>query len=256
VICLHSSASSSTQWSSLTQRLECRFRVVAPDLWGEGRTAPWPGSSAMRLDDAVDLLGPVLSQAGDRFHLVGHSFGGAVALKTALRFPDRVATLALYEPVLFSSLVRCAPTGMATREIMSVRDDTTRLVAAGMLEEAAARFVDYWVGSGSWSATPPERRSRLATAMRAVIPEWDAAFDDPVEEVDLRALRMPVLLLRGSNTTVAARAVATLLAETISDAEVVRIDDAGHMGPLTHHAQVGPLIEAFLDAHSEHDGKR
>jgi pimeloyl-ACP methyl ester carboxylesterase len=65
VVCLHSSASSSGQWQALMERLTSRFRVIAVDLYGSGNTVPWPGDHPFQA-------------AGDRFHLVGHSFGGAV----------------------------------------------------------------------------------------------------------------------------------------------------------------------------------
>src|SRR5512147_2946927 len=75
VVCIHSSASSSGQWRALMERLAPRFRVLAVDLYGYGRTAPWPGDRPMSLDDQVALLGPVFQAAGDRFHLIGHSLG-------------------------------------------------------------------------------------------------------------------------------------------------------------------------------------
>jgi pimeloyl-ACP methyl ester carboxylesterase len=156
VVCLHSSASASGQWRALAERLCGRYRVLAADLYGEGRTAPWPGTRPMRLDDELALLAPVFATAGERFHLVGHSFGGAVALKAALVHRDRLLSLALYEPVAFGVLTAEAPDGDATREIAAVRDDTTRLVGEGRLEEAAARFIDYWMGDGAWAATPPD----------------------------------------------------------------------------------------------------
>jgi len=70
----------------------------------------------------------VFQAAGDRFHLIGHSYGGAIALKAALTRQDRLISLVLYEPVLFSVLMANAPQSDAVREIVAVRDDTIRLV--------------------------------------------------------------------------------------------------------------------------------
>jgi pimeloyl-ACP methyl ester carboxylesterase len=63
----------------------------------------------MRLDE-VALLAPVYAAAGERFHLVGHSFGGAVALKAALVHRDRLLSLALHELVAFGVLTAESPT--------------------------------------------------------------------------------------------------------------------------------------------------
>src|SRR5215510_5861771 len=150
VVCIHSSASTSGQWRPLMERLADRFRVIAVDLYGSGKTAAWPHDQPMRLDDELALLSSVFRAAGDRFHLIGHSYGGPIALKAALADPKRVLSLVLYEPVLFSALIADSPASAAAREILALRDDTTRLVDQGNLNLAGQRFVDYWMGDGTW----------------------------------------------------------------------------------------------------------
>ena len=246
VVCLHSSASSSGQWRSLMQRLADRFRVIAADLYGAGKTTPWPQARPMRLDDELALLQPVFDAAGERFHLVGHSFGGAVALKAALAEPGRLLSLVLYEPVLFSALVADAPHSAPAREIVAVRDDTTQLVDAGQPVAAAQRFIDYWMGDGAWSATPPARQPALAAAMGAVIPEWHAAFNEPTPLQAFAAIDVPTLLLTGARSTASARAVVQLLTPVLPNLQVKQIEGVGHMAPLTHPERINPLIERFL----------
>ena len=63
VVCIHSSASSSAQWRALTERLANRFRVIAVDLYGSGKTAAWPQDQPMHLDDEVALLRSVFRAA-------------------------------------------------------------------------------------------------------------------------------------------------------------------------------------------------
>jgi pimeloyl-ACP methyl ester carboxylesterase len=98
----------------------------------------------MHLDDELALLSYVFQAAGERFHVIEHSFGGAIALKAALTNRDRLISLVLYEPVLFSVLVANAPQSPEAREIIAVRDDTIRLVDEGDLTASAQRFIDYW----------------------------------------------------------------------------------------------------------------
>jgi pimeloyl-ACP methyl ester carboxylesterase len=247
VVCIHSSASSSGQWRALMERLADRFRVIAVDLYGSGKTAAWPQDEPMHLDDEVALLSSVYQAAGDRFHLIGHSFGGAVALKAALANRDRVLSLVLYEPVLFSVLMADAPESAAASEILAVRDDTIRLVDEGNFYISAQRFVDYWMGDGTWAATPEPRRPVLAAAMRAVKSEWHAAFYDPTPLSTFAAVDVPTLFLTGSKSKASALAVARLVTSVLPRVRIEEIEGAGHMGPVTHPDTVNPLIDTFLE---------
>jgi pimeloyl-ACP methyl ester carboxylesterase len=219
-----------------------RFHVIAADLYGCGKSSPWPEERPMWLDDQLDLLAPVFERAGDRFHLVGHSYGGAIALKAALRYRGRVLSLALYEPVLFALLMREAPESAAALEIAAVRDETTNSDPAA----AAERFIDYWMGRGTWAATAESRRAGLVSAVRAVTPEWHSAFYEPTPLEAFRAIEAPALLLTGTASTAAARAVARLVAGALPHVQVEELEGAGHMAPVTHPQRVNPLIERFL----------
>jgi pimeloyl-ACP methyl ester carboxylesterase len=248
VVCIHASASSSSQWRALTDRLADRYRIIAPDLYGSGKTAPWQQDRRLQLDDEVTLLRPVLDAAGERFHLVGHSYGGAVALKMALAYPERLLSLVVYEPVLFGILMAEAPQSAAAHEIMGVRDDTIRFVDQGDLDASAERFVDYWMGKGAWAATPEFRRPAIAGAMRAVKHEWQALFHELAALKTFGAISTPTCLLTGTSSRVPARSIVRLLAKTLPQMRVEEIEGAGHMAPVTNPEQVNPLIETFLEA--------
>src|SRR5690606_9533406 len=101
----------------------------------------------------------------DRFEgpcrLVGHSYGGAVALKLAQRRPERIRSVLVYEPVLFHLLRDRADAAAERAEIGAVADRTRELTAAGNAEGAAATFVRYWSGDAVWDALPPDRRAQL-----------------------------------------------------------------------------------------------
>jgi pimeloyl-ACP methyl ester carboxylesterase len=242
VVCLHCSASTSGQWRSLIDLLADRYHVIAPDLYGSGKTPPWPAERPMWLDDQIALLVPALERAGERFHLVGHSYGGAIALKFALRFATKLESLVLYEPVLFSVLLSDAPQSDAAREIMDLRDDTAHLGP----EAVAERFIDYWMGAGTWAAMPQSRRATLAQAVHSMKPEWHSAFNEPTPLEAWRALDLPTLLLTGSASTAAARGVVRLLAGVLPRVRVEELAGMGHMAPVTDPARVNPLIERFL----------
>lgn len=246
VVCVHSSASSSAQWRPLMDRLAGRYRTLAVDLYGSGKSPRWPAVRPLSLADEVAFLDPVFAAAGERFHLVGHSYGGAVALEAALAEPGRVESLVLFEPVPFSVLVTEDPTQPAAREIVALRDDTVAALARGDARASGARFLDYWMGAGAWAAMPEPRRETLAGAMGAVKAEWDAAFEGPTPLSAYTTLDVPVLYMTGSESPTSSRAVARLLTKTLPRVTVVEVEGVGHMGPVTHPDRVNALIERYL----------
>ena len=72
VVCLHSSAASSAQWRPLMDQLGDKYRVLAVDLYGEGKSPPWTSARDCTIDDELELLNPLLDERAP-FILVGHS---------------------------------------------------------------------------------------------------------------------------------------------------------------------------------------
>jgi len=246
VLCLHANASTSAQWRSLSEQLAPRFRVLAPDSLGAGRSPPWPGPGELRLADEVALLAPVLAAAGDRFHLVGHSYGGAVATKIALAMPQRVASLVLFEPTLFALLRQQQTDHPAAAGIDAAANRAADAVDRGELDAAAEIFIDFWLGAGSWAATPAARRAPVAASMGPVRRWVRAVFAETYTRDDIARWTMPVLLLHGADSPPAGQAVTQLLAATLPQARRVQLPGVGHMGPVTHPEPVNAEIAAFL----------
>jgi len=246
VVCIHGSASSSGQWRSLMDRLSDRFRLIAPDLYGHGHTPPWPDRRGMHVDDEVDLLEPVFLSASDRFHLIGHSWGGAIALKAAVRYLPRLLSLVLFEPALWSLLIADDPCSAPARDIAANQDETQRLIDGRDYAGAAEYFIDYWIGPGAWKGMTEARRSVFAAGMGAASPEWYASFHEATPLDAFAALDVPALLLSGTKSTAPARAMTTLLSSVLPRAKILELEGIGHMGPVTHPEVVNSAIETFL----------
>jgi pimeloyl-ACP methyl ester carboxylesterase len=241
VLLLHGSASSRRMWQPLVERLAARYRVVAPDLVGYGESTPW--HDRLEATD-YDVVATFARELGAPLHVVGHSYGGALALRAALAAGSRVASLALVEPAAFLMLDRVADAA-AFAEIEAVAGRHLELVAAGALDACAAHFMGYWIGPETWAAMPPETRARLTATMPKIASEFRLLFRDRTR-YDARRVRVPALLVRGTRTTLAARAVSGRLAVTLPGAGLAEIPDAGHMLTVTHAARVNAAIEAHL----------
>ena len=61
VICIHSSASSSSQWQALMSSLSEKYHAVAVDLYGYGKSPDWPSLNDVRLADEISLIEPILN---------------------------------------------------------------------------------------------------------------------------------------------------------------------------------------------------
>lgn len=223
-----------------------RYRFIAPDLVRYARSPRWPGDRDLWLSDEVDSLAPVFNAAGQTFSLIGHSYGDAIALKAALRYRERLRCLIIYEPVLFSLLVRYAPDHPATTEITELRDETTRAVEQDDLATAAERFVDYWLGQGTWEMQPEARRTLLMEGMRKVAAEWHAAFNEPTPLAEFASLDTPTLYLTGALSPAPTREIVALLAPILPRGQLMTLDGMGHMGPIAHPERVNAAIEQYL----------
>lgn len=251
VVCLHSNASSSGQWRSLIDLLSDRFRVLAPDTLGAGKSPPWPSGEDIALKDEVSLIAPVLDQAGERFAMVGHSYGAAIALMIALSNPDRVKAMALYEPTLFAVLAEESPGQEAFQEIDTVVNDSVACIEAGDLDAAARRFIDYWTGDGAWDSIPDDRKGPIAESMLNVEGWRRALSDEPTPLREFSKLDIPVLYMVGGRSPASSRGVARLLTERLPAVELRELTGLGHMAPVTHPDLVNPHIERFLMDHAE-----
>lgn len=228
------------------ERLASKFRVIACDMSNSGKSGAIPQGDKYTLDEEVTFLGPIFRAGGDAFHLVGHSFGGAVALKAALRYRGRVQSLILFEPTLFALLVSSAPESPAAREIVRHTESTSRRAALGNHESAAQEFVDYWFHAGAWASTREEVRAEIRGRMSLVGQRWDALLRDSVALSDIASIDIPILILTAKDSNAPTRALGQLLIDTLPRVRCTEMQGVGHMAPLSDPDRVNPLIEAFL----------
>ena len=246
VVCLHSNASSSGQWRGLMELLAPKFHVLAADSYGAGKSPPWPAGRQVELRDEVALLEPVFARAGDPFVLVGHSYGGAVALMAALAHPGRVHALVLYEPTLFALIdAEMSPPNDADG-IKSAVMAASACLDAGDRDRAAEQFIDYWMGKGAWARTPEARKPPIAASVVNIAGWAHALMKEPTPLTAFRELKVPVLYMTGSDSPASSLSVARLLTRTLPLVEELEFKGMGHMGPVTHPDAVNAAIARFL----------
>ncbi|HET6264061.1 MAG TPA: alpha/beta hydrolase [Usitatibacter sp.] len=244
VVLLHSSGATPRQWSALAERIPARLRmdVAAPALVGHGSEKPWGPGVAPSLDGEVDRLCARVPHAFG-VHLVGHSYGGAVAIKAALSGRLDVRSLTVYEPSLFAMLDR--PYAEHESPVSAGRE-VTRLLAGGRTDDSARLYVDYWTGAGEFDRMPPERRDRIVERMPAVVACFQALFDDESRVADLPRLEMPCLVMKGARSPQPSQDLCEMVAGSMPLARLHHFNTLNHMGPLADPAAVNAVIEEFL----------
>jgi pimeloyl-ACP methyl ester carboxylesterase len=247
VVLLHCTMSSKNQWRALAAELESRYRVVALDLYGYGDT-PMPANTAdFTLLDEADLVAALLDQIlppEEAVHLVGHSYGGAVALHFCHSFPSRVRSLTAFEPVAFHLLSGDDPALAGVREMMA---QLNALMEAGLPGEAVRVFLDFWSGPGTFASYPPRLQKDFTARAEKLLLDFRALTHTAVTAEDYRNLPLPVTLLAGRSSKAPALRVSEVLAEILPNCSRVWVD-TGHMGPLTDPDAVNVIIKEALAA--------
>jgi pimeloyl-ACP methyl ester carboxylesterase len=248
VVLLHGSGSSAAQWHSLAERLAERYRVIAPDLYGYGGTAHWPGSKPFHLECEAEIVLALFERVNKRAHLVGHSYGGAVALHVAGLRRDLLRSLTLIEPAAFH-LLR-GTDAQAFAEITEVATSVERATASGEYLAGFGRFVDYWNGPEAWAGVSAEKRYGMAARLPKVALDFHATLNELTRLEDFRSMTVPTLLLHGTNSRWPTRRICDLLDRILPEARLETIGGAGHMAPMTHREQVNAIVIAHLGSNA------
>jgi pimeloyl-ACP methyl ester carboxylesterase len=251
IVCLPSTGLSGLQWRRLAKLLGARGRELRTvDLIGYGESDDWPRARApFRTEYDVDVAEALLEMCSGPVHLVGHSYGGRLALLLGLRRPERLRSLALFEPTCFGVLRSTGDAdGIAELEAYD-RDQRFLAEDFGGSEAWIERFVDYWSGAGTFAELDEEQRRTWLRSRHKLFEEVrETALDAVPHQAYVDALgHVPLLLMSGANSTIAGRHCCEVLARVMPRARHVELPDVGHMAPVLAGREVAELIAAHID---------
>jgi lipase len=194
ILAVHGLTGHGLRWQTLATRHLSEFAIVAPDLIGHGRSswaAPW------NIDSNVGALAGLLdAEADGPVVVVGHSFGGAVALNLAAARPDLVAALVLLDPAV----------GLDGGKMRDIADDMFASPGYTDREEARAEKAN-----GSWGEVDPEELEREldehlidlpggGAGWRVSIPAMLSYWSELARPIRLPRNGIPVTLVRATRT--------------------------------------------------------
>jgi pimeloyl-ACP methyl ester carboxylesterase len=223
VVLLHSALGDSRLWRRQIEALEPQHDVVALDLPGWG-TEPLPELPFSFVDHVAAHLPAAL---------VGNSFGGAIALRTALAYPDRVSRLVLVDSGL--------PAWDWTEELREHFAREEAAFDAGDLEAATELNLQFWVAPEHHDEVRPQQR--LAFELQSAHEEPEVRWP---EMPALSTLELPVLVVVGEEDKPDFVKIAEHLAAEIPGAELVTVPRAGHLLGLDRPEALNELLLEFL----------
>jgi pimeloyl-ACP methyl ester carboxylesterase len=245
VIIAHCSSASHKEWLPLIEALT-EWRVLAPDFIGYGQSDAWPEGKVFTGQADLAVLLDLAKKSKKQVHLVGHSYGAAMALEAARGLGDKVRSLTLVEPVSFSLLrVEGRP---EWAEIEQLGVAVLSAVSDGKDREAAAAFMRYWLGRLRWWLSPEKFKAAITATIHKVALEFMIAIEADTKLSDYAVVATPTLLIVGGKTRAPTRAVVDMLGATLPNVTVTVLKGAGHMSPFTHPSEVNRMIAGHLAA--------
>jgi len=242
VVLLHSSLSSAKQWQNLVNALKSDFTVINIDLLGYGDAEQVSDNRNYSFTvEVLRILAAVKSVTrAQKFHLVGHSCGGAIALKIATERPNSVLSLSLFEPVAFHLF---SAGSEELKQIMQFYEQVHQLSN----KHATQAFVDYWNGQGYFQQLPVKMQQQMTLGIKKVVLDFKGIFAESYGVELVSQIKLPCLFLSGKYSPELSQKLSNKIISYLPTVEYHQIA-SGHMAPLSHPQLVEPLIIDFLFA--------
>lgn len=249
VFFLHGFTGSSETWKPHLAALSA-FTTIRIDFLGHGRSDAPAAIQRYGMDACIDDLLVIQDRLDiERCAIVGYSMGGRVAMRVALRAPERLWVLVL----------ESASPGIANHQERQTRVLQDARLAARIRKEGVAAFADYWQALplfASQSRLPDAvrqalRKQRLqhtAEGLANSLVGLGAGRQEPALQ-RLRELRMPVLLLAGALDAKYCE-LAHDMASVLPQCRTRMVPDAGHAVHLEQPAAFDDAVREFLRAHA------
>ncbi|WP_440873758.1 alpha/beta fold hydrolase [Thalassotalea sp. PLHSN55] len=242
IVLLHSSLSSAKQWLPLVGMLKNTFTLINIDILGYGKAPKVADPTNYNFDVEIDRINLAIKQLiGEQsFHLVGHSCGGAIALKLAVQAPEKLLSLSLFEPVAFHLFEQ----GSENRQLADSFADN---VANKDNVAAAIAFTDFWNQAGFFNALPEKMQQLMAADMPKVNLDFIGLISEQYLLNDLAAINCPSVIMTGEYSPALSRDLAKMIANDLPNAKEKSFK-AGHMAPISHAQDVQTYIGEFLSS--------
>ena len=241
VLLLHSTATGARQWKHFINKFKERFHFVAVNLIGYGNTHKWENEHPQRLIDQVNLLEHVPALKKNSFSIIGHSFGGSVAMIAALHFHTAINKLVLVEPNPFY-LLNQSGFSKAYDEAILLQEKIKKYYNNDW-EKAVHFFADYWNGAGTWDTYSSDQKRNFSEILKPNYHEWDSVLNEttPIEEL-YKKLPTDTTFVSALDTVFSIKELKRLFMFNCATWNFKTIKSGGHMALIKKLDHVAPII--------------
>lgn len=244
ILFIPGSYSTPAAWRPIQKHLPDCYRFVSFSLCGYGATPETRTWDDCGPEHHLDMLEAVANHIGEPCHLVGHSFGAAIAQAGVLAGKVEAKRMALFEANSIA-LLKESDRPELHDEVQEMRRAFEQAYLDGE-PDAAARIIDYWGGADTYATLPDAVRDYCRATTGANALDWHgwAEFAFPANE--FTKLDIPVLLVRGGLSNEATVEIARMLVASLPDSRSHVVDGASHFLISTHAEQCARLLAGFL----------
>jgi len=247
VILIHGSVSDFREWTGQINSLSRDHHVIAYSRRYHWPNDPADGNADASLDKQVeDLYEIIKAMKSGPAHIVGHSFGGAVALVFTLRYPELVRSLVLAEPAVSGVLDKTPENDAVLKESQAIRSRMKEVITTGNAELIVKTYAAH-VAPGDFEKAIPEDRNMLLENSKAFQLDFNSQRT-PFTCNDAKKIIVPVLILAGEQSPTGLQRIAELTATCIPGGKFIKIPQATHWLQHDQPEEFNDAVVRFLAA--------
>jgi pimeloyl-ACP methyl ester carboxylesterase len=245
-ILVHGSWGDHHNWAQVVPALSSSLSLATYDRRGHSRSERPPGQGSIH-QDVADLAALIEHLFGGPAHVIGNSFGAAIALNLAVQRPELIRSLVAHEPPLFGLLEGETAVQPALAAVQERIAAVVHLLQAGDFEAGARRFVETIAfGPGAWDQLPQATRDIFVFNAPTWLDELQEHGWNTLDLQRLSAFPAPALLSLGGESPPFFPLVVERVAAALPHARKHLFPQAGHVPHLSHPGEYVTVVSDFI----------
>ena len=255
IVAIHGAVSDHRVWTSYAEELSETNLFLAYDrrYYGSGE---WPEGEVRydHTDHARDLTAIIQARYSEPVHLIARSSGAYAAVITAVKHPELIKSLSLFEPFVGSDLIPSIEKDQKNQEAIGEWGKrwgpVVKEVRSGNLDAGVKKFIEhvYEMSPGEFDSLPENMRTIFNDNART-LPILFGELANTTDKVTcnyLSRIIKPTLVILGSETHPGFAIMHTATADCISNAKTVVIQDVNHNGASKKPDEIAEIVQQFI----------